>query len=47
MVLLIFAIHNFNDFKDNKKNIFVKLIISKPSSKCPNPNPADKTRVLY
>lgn len=43
MVLLIFAIHNFNHFKDNNKNIFVKLIISKPSSK----NLKDTTRVLY
>lgn len=47
MVLLIFAIQYFNHFKDNNKNIFVKLIISKPSSKCPNPNLKDTTRVLY
>lgn len=47
MVLLIFAIHNFYHFKDNNKNIFVKLIISKPSSKCPNHNLKDTTRVLY
>lgn len=44
MVLLIFAILNFNHLKSN---IVVKSIISKPLSKCPNCNLKDKTRVLY
>lgn len=38
MVFLIFVIYNFNYFKDNNKNIFVKLIILKYLLKCLNFN---------
>lgn len=47
MVFLIFVIYNFNYFKDNNKNIFVKLIILKFLLKCLNYNLKDIIWVFY
>lgn len=47
MVFLIFVIYNFNYFKDNNKNIFVKLIILKFLLKCLNFNLKDIIWVFY
>lgn len=47
MVFLIFVIYNFNYFKDNNKNIFVKLIILKFLLKCLNYNFKDIIWVFY